>query len=122
MSRAKFGSIYQRTKKLPDGTVRTLPTWWIKYRKNGQVFSESSGSERYAEAERLLKRRLGEIVTGKFAGFGPERIRLKELFSDVVQDYRDNDRDSLKDVEGRLKNHLEPFLGDIRAADFSTHD
>lgn len=55
-------------------------------------------------------RRLGEIVTGKFAGFGPERIRLAELFDDVVQDYRDNDKDTLINLQGRLKNHLMPFF------------
>lgn len=120
MRRPTFGSIYQRRKKHPDGSVTILPNWWIKYRKNGQVFRESSGSEKYADAERLLKRRQGEIVTGKFAGLGPERIRMEELFGDVVQDYRDNRRDTLKDVESRLKNHLSPFFGKIRAADFST--
>ena len=41
--------------------------------------------------ERLLKRRLGEIVTGKFAGLGRERIRMAELLNDVVQDHLDND-------------------------------
>jgi len=120
MSRPRLGSIYQRTKRLPDGTVRKLPTWWIKHCKNDQVFRESSRSEKHADAERLLKRRLGEIVTGKFAGLGPERIRLAELFVDVVQDYLDNERDSVKNLQGRLKNHLIPFFAEIRAADFST--
>jgi hypothetical protein len=45
---------------------------------------------------------------------------MEELFGDVVQDYRDNRRDTLKDVESRLRNHLSPFFGKIRAADFST--
>ena len=68
--RAKLGSIYQRRKKLPDGTTVMLSPWWIKYTRNGQVFRESSGWDKYADAERLLKRRLGEIATGKFAGPG----------------------------------------------------
>jgi integrase len=120
MRRPKFGSIYQRTKRLQDGNVQTLPTWWIKYRKNGQVFRESSGSEKPGDAERLLKRRLGEIATGKFAGLGPERIRMADLFDDVVKDYQENDKDTTKDLQGRLKNHLSPFFGEIRAADFSS--
>jgi hypothetical protein len=28
-------------------------------------------------------------------------------------------RDSLEDLRGRLKNHLSPFFGDMRARDFS---
>ena len=118
--RAKLGSIYQRTKKQPDGTVRTLPIWWIKYRKDGQVFRESSGSEKHADAERLLRRRLGEIVTGKFAGLRPERVLMAELFEDVAEDYRDCERRTLDDLNTRLKNHLIPFFGEIRAADLTT--
>src|SRR5690242_6018902 len=120
MSRPKFGSIYQRKKASKDGTVKTSPIWWIKYRKNGQVFRESSGSEKHGDAERLLKRRLGEIVTGKFAGLGVERIRMADLFDDVLQDYLDNEKDTINDLQGRLKNHLIPFFGEIRAAEFST--
>jgi integrase len=120
MSRPRLGSIYQRRKKLPDGTVKTLPTLWIKYRKNGQVFRESSGSDRQGVAERLLKKRLGDIVSGKFAGLEPERIRMAVLFSDVIEDYAQNGKDSLPDLKGRLKNYLSPFFGHIRAADFST--
>jgi hypothetical protein len=67
MSRAKFGSIYRRKKKLPDGMVKTLSMWWIKYRKDGQVFRESSESDNRGDAVDLLKKRVGEIVTGKFA-------------------------------------------------------
>lgn len=120
MSRPRFGSIYQRTKKLPDGTVVTLSHWWIKYRKNGQVFRESSGNDSFQDAERLLKRRNGEIVTGKFAGLGPERIRMAQLFDDVIQDYKDTERATLDDAKMRVRKHLLPAFGEIRAAEFGT--
>src|ERR1039457_1495003 len=120
MRKPRLGSIYQRKKKGPDGTVKTLPTWWIKCRKDGQIFRESSESTRREAAERLLKKRLGEIVAGKFAGLGPERIRMADLFADVVEDYQQSAKDSLPDLTGRLKNHLAPFFGEIRAADFTT--
>ena len=107
--------------RIPDGTVQTLPHWWIKYHENGMIFRESSGSEKRDEAERLLKRRLGEIVTGKFVGFGPERILVAELFGDVVADYQENENSTLADLKRRLKDHLIPFFGQIRAADFTTH-
>ena len=120
MSRVSFGSIYRRKKKEANGTVKTLPVWWIKYRKNGQVFRESAKSDKYADAERLLKVRVGDIATGKFAGLGPERIRFLDLAEEVVTDYRQNERSSLGHVERRLHKHLLPAFGAVRAADFST--
>jgi len=94
--------------------------WWIKFYRNGQPFRESSHSVNYADAERLLKRRQGEIVTGKFAGLAPERITFRELAQEVVNDYRNNGRSSLAHVERRLKLHLLSAFAAIRAADFST--
>jgi integrase len=121
MRKPKFGSLYQRKKKAPDGTVTILPIWWIKYTKDGQVFRESSGSEKFADAERLLKRRGGEIVTGKFAGLGPERIRFKDLAEEVLSDYKVNERSSIGHVERRLRLHVLPAFGAIRAAHLGTH-
>jgi hypothetical protein len=120
MRKPKLGSIYQCTKKQPDGSVIALPTWWIKYYRDGRPLRESSHSEDFAEAEKLLKRRQGEIVTGKFAGLNVERIRVGELLDDVVQDYQINRRKSLVQLNSRLKNHLRPAFSDIRAAEFST--
>jgi hypothetical protein len=93
----RTGSIY------PRGGV-----YWIKFYRHGKPFRESSRSDSYEEAERLLKRRQGEIVTGKFGGLEPERIRLKQLFDEVVEDYRLNERSSLGHLERRLKLHLCP--------------
>jgi integrase len=117
-----FGSIYQQKKRRPDGTVNVLPTWWIKYSKGGRIYRESSESYDQREAEKLLKRRLGEVVTGKFAGLAPERIRVHDLTAEVLRDYEDNDRASRSHVEWRLNLHILPVLGDIRAADFGTSD
>jgi len=105
----RTGAIYQR------GQV-----YWIKYYRRGQPFRESSHSDSYEEAERLLKKRQGEVVTGRFAGLAVERIRMAELFNDVVEDYKINGRRSLAQLESRLKKHLMPAFGEIRAAEFST--
>lgn len=103
------GSVFQR------GRIH-----WIKYYKDGRPFRESSGSEILADAERLLKRRQGEIVTGSFAGLGPERIRFKDLAEAVLEDYRINGKTSLHDVTQRLRDHVLPAVGEVRAADFGT--
>ncbi len=105
----KHGTIYQRGK-----------IWWIKYYKEGEPFYESSKSTRYDDADRLLRKRQGEIVTGRFKGLAPERIRLNELFDDVVADYKENGKRSLADVVQRLKSHIRPALGELRAAEFGS--
>ena len=120
MRRPKLGSIYQRKKTQRGGIVVTLPTWWIKYYRNGQPFRESSHSEDYSEAERLLKRRQGEIVTGSFGGLGPERIRMADLLNDVIDDYKLRGRSTLKNAKIQLDNHLMPAFGKVRASEFTT--
>src|SRR5215471_15408410 len=97
MRKPRLGSIYQR------GAI-----WWVKYYRNGQVFRESSESTEYTDAENLLKKRNGEIVTGRFAGLTPERIRFSDLAEDVKRDYIDNGRITIAHVERRLKLHLLP--------------
>jgi hypothetical protein len=120
MRRPKLGSIYQRTKRQPDGNVLALPTWWVKYYRNGRPFRESSGSEDYAEAERLLKRRQGEIVTGRFAGLEPERVTVGQLLQDLIDDYRLQERGSARMSEQRIRKHLIPAFGALRAAQLSS--
>lgn len=107
----KRGSIYQRNK-----------VWWIKYYSKGQPVYESSHSVRAEDAERLLRKRLGEIATGAYRGIAAERTTLNELFDLVVADYRENGKRSLDDVLSRLKLHLRPRLGKLRAADFGSAD
>ena len=105
----KLGSIYLR------GEI-----WWLKYHRNGQCFRESSKSTVYADAERLLKRRLGEIVSGKFSGLEPERIQIRRLTDLVIQDYKENGKKTLSGVESKLELHILPQFGNVRVADFGT--
>ena len=107
----RSGSIY------PRGGV-----YWIKFYRHGKPFRESSHSDSYEEAERLLKRRQGEVVTGRFAGLGPERTRMSDLFADVLEDYRLQKRASTDDVANRIRVHLNPAFGETRASDLSTQD
>jgi hypothetical protein len=74
-----MGRIYQR------GCI-----WWIRYYRNGEEFNESSRSEKEAEARKLLKKRLGEIALGRFAGPKAERILFSEIAQDFLTDYTDS--------------------------------
>src|ERR1700674_1706746 len=118
--RNKLGSLYQRKKKRPDGSVQVLPTWWVKYRRNGQVFRESTGETDPDRASSFLARRAGDIATGKFAGLAIERITVGELIRDVEQDYIVNGRKDLPILKLRIKAHLEKRFDKLRAADFGT--
>jgi integrase len=115
-----LGSLYQRKKKRSDGTVQILPTWWVKYRRHGQVFRESSGETDPEKASAFLARRVGEIATGKFAGLAVERITVGELIRDVEQDYVVNGRKDLPILKLRIQAHLLDRFEKIRAADFGT--
>jgi hypothetical protein len=77
----------------------------------GQVFRESSKSEKYGDAERLLKQRIGEGASGSFQGLRVERVTVGELLDDVLLDYRVNEK-VIRFPKSAIENHLRPyFLG-----------
>ena len=115
-----FGSVYQRKKKLPDGATITLPTYWIQYCRDGRVYRESTKTSDFAAAERTLKRRQGELVSGRFAGLEPERVLISKLLDDVLEEFKANERKSLAAVEGGIRLHLRPVFGNVRVAAFGT--
>jgi hypothetical protein len=45
--------------------VRTLPTWWIRYYRNGLWHEESPRTDKFTEAERPLKQREGDVARGR---------------------------------------------------------
>jgi integrase len=97
-------------------------TYWIRYSHKGQQQRESARTKNYQEAERYYKRRLGELVTGRYAGLAVERITFAELADAVVEDYILNAKRSLPETKMRLKKHLLPAFGKLRAAEFGTTD
>ena len=92
--------------------------WWIKFYDRHLPIRESSRSRDREDAERLLKRRMGEVATGSFRGLAPERVRLSELFADLEQEYILDERHSLPHLKSRLK-HLKK-LAAVRAADLTS--
>jgi integrase len=105
------GCVYKR----PDS-----PVWWLKYSRRGKSFRESSHETDQRKAEKMLRKRLGELEAGTFAGPQVERIKVQELAEDFIRDYRINGRKSLDDVQARWTLHLEPFFGYMRAADVTS--
>ena len=56
-----MGSLYKRKQKMPDGTVRELPTIWIKYYQGGRAVRESTGTTKETVARRILRTREGDV-------------------------------------------------------------
>ena len=71
-TRAKKGSgcVFKR----PDSGV-----FWLKYSKNGKPFRESSGTTNREKAEKKLKVRLSQIITGTFTEPKSEKTVLRNL-------------------------------------------
>jgi integrase len=114
------GSLYRPKYRRPDGTVVESHVWWCKYYKNGVPFRESTHAENWEDGDRFLKRKLGEIVTGRFVGLAPERVRIGELLKTVETDYIEGEKKSLRELKARIKKHLLPAFGEIRAAEFGS--
>jgi integrase len=103
-----MGRVYQR------GRI-----WWIRYYRNGQEFNESSHSEKEADAKKLLKKRLGEIALGRFAGPKAEKVIFDELAEDFLTDYRIKERDKQDKIRFKMKPLLAAF-GNDRAKSITT--
>ena len=94
--------------------------WWIKYYRHGKAFRESSKSKKVSDAKRLLRKREGEVSSGKFLEPKTDRIRFEELAEDFLNEYRANNRKSLVWAKRRIERHLTPFFGGLRAVDITT--
>ncbi len=111
-----MGMIYRRGK-----------TYWLKYYTldpetgRARAIRESAGTEKYREAETLLKQREGAIAGGTI--ITPKMVRLvfSDAARDVLADYSTNGKRSVEHVRRYVRLHLEPFFG-RRRADVGDHD
>jgi len=92
--------------------------WWVKFYVRGIPKRESSGSTDYKVAERLLKRRLAEVITKTYVMRA--NIKIDELITDLVAEYKRERRKSIGHLEMRWKKHLEPFFGRMKVDDINT--
>ena len=92
--------------------------WWIQYFVHGRIVPESSGSTEKADAENLLKQRIGEVAAGRRVG--PERATIADFCGLVIDDNRLRKLRDTKHVELRFKCHIEPTLGSLLASRFGS--
>lgn len=105
-SKRGLGGVYQRG-----------DTWWARYSYRGKKHRESSESSNRSDAVRLLKKRLGEIGNGRFAG-AADKTTFEDLATILTDDYTVNERRSTARMLSSLDN-LREFFGRDRAADIT---
>src|SRR5437899_8798431 len=101
---------------------RQKGVWRIQYYREGRPYIESSHSHHKDDAVRLLKLREGAIAKGVPVAPKIGRLRFEEAAQDLVDEYRLNNRDSLDELERRIKLHLKPFFGGRRMATITADD
>lgn len=89
------------------------PNWYVAYMVNGEEKKESSKSTKRSVAVELLRRRQTEIEGGVFVA--NRRATVSDLMDLLEEDYRNEDRKSLKDVMDRVDLHVRPYFGPMLA-------
>jgi integrase len=93
--------------------------FWIQYYQRGKPIRETSHSTEKRIADRLLKKREGEIVEGKLPGVYFDKVTFQELAEDFLNDYLINNRKSLTKAERRVTT-LQSFFGAMKAPEITT--
>jgi integrase len=107
-----MGSINRPQYKDRKGNYRESSVYWIQYFVGGKRERENTHSDSYEDAKNLLKRREGDVGSGRRTA-ASHGLLFGDLLDDEVVDYQVNHRRSIKDLEGRLK-HVRPFLGECK--------
>src|SRR5690348_6836441 len=99
--------------------------WWIQYYVHGRQVRESSKSKTKTVAERLLRRRLGELAAGVLPPPRSQRVKYEDLRAALMAEYQSNGRKCVKlgkDGEPYVCSapHLDEFFAGYRAIDITT--
>ncbi len=100
----------------------TLSIWWIRYQLHGRPKFESTKTDQFRQAERMLKLREGDVERGVPVLPKAGLLRFEEAADDLLNDYRTNGKSTLVDTERRITKHLAPFFGGRRMATITTSD
>jgi integrase len=88
----------------------------MQYFVHGQLIQKSTGFTEKADAENLLKQRIGEVAAGRHVG--PERATIDDLCNLVVADNRLRGLRDAQHTEWRYKANVAPMLGRLLASRF----
>ncbi len=103
--------------KRGTGTIyRRGNIWWMQYYVRGRLVQESTGFTDKADAENLLKQRIGNAAAGRHVG--PERTTIADLCNLVLENNRLRGLRDAQHVEWRYKANVAPLLGRLPASRF----
>jgi integrase len=94
--------------------IREQGPWWIRYVVDGRLQCLSAESDRKEDAKRLLKAREGEVAKGLPITAEVGKLRFDEGVEDLLNDYRLNQKRSLRTLTLRIRKHLTPFFSGRR--------
>jgi hypothetical protein len=83
-------------------------TYWVKYRRNGRAFYESSHSTKFETAKKLLAQREADGSRGIPVTPAIGRLKFDEAMDDLIAHHEMTKRRSLDKSRGRIDNHLRP--------------
>lgn len=95
--------------------------YWIKYRRSGRSYYETSRSTNHDAAKKLLAKREAAIADGVPVTPQIGQLRFEEAVIDLINHHKLNKRDTKK-LEARIANHLTPVFGKRRLADITPAD
>ncbi len=113
------GSIFQKsyTDKRTRQTKKTS-TYWIKFYIGGKPKEEPTRTTKWAEARKVLRRRLGEIASGRYVPPDVEKTTYDQIKEMALNHYRANERDSKDRFEDAVA-HLDGFFLGVRVRDLT---
>src|SRR5262245_40039594 len=115
-----MGCLYRRKRKRKDGTVRVLPTWWMKYYEGGRAVRESTGTDKETVARRILRTREGDVERGIPIVPQMGKVTFEDAVSDLQNDYDVNRKRTAAGTKRRIKLHLLPFFRNRRLLAITT--
>lgn len=107
-----------------EGTVYLKRSiYWIAYKgPDGKRKQESSGSKRPKVALNLLRKRLGAVLHNLPVVPRAEFVTFSEAADAVIDDFKANQKRSIKVVQRRITKHLLPYFGGRRLASITSRD
>jgi integrase len=115
-----MGSIFRPTYRAADGTRRAAAVWWLKYRAQGRIIRESSGTENRKAAERTLRIKEGAAEEGRPVIPRADKVTVGDLLDTLAAEYKSNGR-RVDRLAVSLK-HLRPVFDPRRALHVSSAD
>jgi hypothetical protein len=107
--------VFRKNYKDRHGRTRKSETWFLKFYVNGSPVEKSTGTTDYNEAVILLRKKIADVANKTYAHTeDPDKVTVNQLLDLVVEDYRDNKRNTTYDTQKRIDKHLRPFFGQKR--------